>query len=133
MKAKTIYLLEDDADIRTLIGDALLQDGYQVYPFGTVHAFNRKVLAQLPDLFILDLHLPDGNGAMVAGQLTDHRVGPVPPVIVISGDLDNAKDAISNGARFFLPKPFHMDVLLETVKRLLLVPQDNYTRLGNMR
>ena len=119
MKEKTIYLLEDDRDTQLLVGNALEENGYKIFSFSTVHAFNRKVLDYLPDLFILDLILPDGNGVQLTEHLAAKRSGPTPPVIVMSGDTINGMHAITSGARFFLPKPFRMDILLATVKRLL--------------
>ena len=119
MSIKTIYLLEDDHDIQTLVSNALEKNGYRILSFSTVHTFNRKVLEHLPDLFIIDLTLPDGNGGLLTEHLAARRAGPSPPVIVMSADIKNGKNAIANGAQFFLPKPFQVDALLAAVKHLL--------------
>ncbi|MFT3933990.1 MAG: response regulator [Chitinophagaceae bacterium] len=118
---KTIYLLEDNIDLCTLVADALLAAGYRVLSFPSIQAFHRKMVKPLPDLFILDMHLPYADGSVVVERLMEMSPVVIPPVIVMSSTVDNGVASLTLGKRFFMPKPFHMDVLLATVKRLLKV------------
>ena len=71
-----------------------------------------------PDLFILDVSLPDGNGIDVSKELT-HEKAIEKPVLLMSADVINERKAREAGARNFISKPFRLEELLFTVSDLL--------------
>jgi two-component system KDP operon response regulator KdpE len=118
MSAPTVLLVEDDALIRRFVRTALENEGCRVVEAdglqrGLIEAGTRK-----PDLVILDLGLPDGEGV---NFVTDLRHWSQLPVLILSarsaeGDKIQALDA---GADDFLVKPFSVGELLARVRALL--------------
>jgi two-component system, OmpR family, phosphate regulon response regulator PhoB len=119
MKEKNIYLLEDDPDIQELISYILTRDGYKVFAFEKVQDFNKQVQKALPDLFIMDVSLPDGNGLEVSKQLVIQTGTAMPPILLMSADYYNEPGAFSAGAKSFMRKPFNIADLLGRVEALL--------------
>lgn len=111
-----ILVVDDDAAIRTVVGQALRRLGHDVKTVGTLAEMHQQLAGGLPDVLITDVVLPDGNGLdMVAGLLMTH---PGLPVIVLSAQntLTTAVRATEVGAFDYLPKPFDLDMLARTVK-----------------
>src|SRR6476646_10686000 len=77
-----ILLVEDDAELRTMIARGLQAAGYMVLQAGN---FRQAIdeMAIKPNLMILDINLPDATGWNVADWLEEHMSGV--PIIVISG------------------------------------------------
>ncbi|WP_298852180.1 sigma 54-interacting transcriptional regulator, partial [uncultured Sphingomonas sp.] len=110
-----ILLLDDDQAICTVIAAALKREGHEVRAVGSI-AQARAVLADfVPDLFITDVILPDGNGLDVLPALM--AATPDLPVIVLSAQntLSTAVRATEQGAFDYLPKPFDLDELCSAV------------------
>ena len=119
--AKDILVVDDEADIRELIGGLLEDDGYEPREAGDADAALAAIRARKPSLVILDVWL---QGSRLDGiELLDEfrKLDPGLPVIVISGHgtIETAVAAIRKGAYDFLEKPFKSDKLLLTVKRAL--------------
>ena len=119
--AKDILVVDDEADIRELIGGLLEDDGYEPREAGDADAALAAIRARKPSLVILDVWL---QGSRLDGiELLDEfrKLDPDLPVIVISGHgtIETAVAAIRKGAYDFLEKPFKSDKLLLTVKRAL--------------
>ncbi len=119
MKEKNIYLLEDDPDTRSLVTQILERDGYKVSPFEKVMDFNLQLERRLPDLLILDVSLPDGNGIDVTKKLKEKRAAFALPVLVMSADQINQEKALVSGAQRFMLKPFNIKDFLKSVNALL--------------
>ena len=119
--ARDILIVDDEADIRELIGGLLEDDGYEPREAGDADAALDAIRARKPSLIILDVWL---QGSRLDGiELLDEfrALDPDLPVIVISGHgtIETAVAAIRKGAYDFLEKPFKSDKLLLTVKRAL--------------
>jgi DNA-binding response OmpR family regulator len=109
-----ILLVEDDADLRTMIARGLQAAGYMV-----LQAANfREALDEMaikPNLMILDINLPDATGWNVADWL--ESVTRDVPIVVISGFTPDEKRLQQFKPRAFLPKPFAIEELLDLVQR----------------
>ena len=66
---KTIYYVEDDANIRELVIYALKASGFQIVGFEDAKSFYRSIKSVLPDLILLDVMLPDEDGVSVLRKL----------------------------------------------------------------
>jgi len=119
--ARDILIVDDEADIRELIGGLLEDDGYEPREAADADGALAAIRDRKPSLVILDVWL---QGSRLDGiELLDEfrALDPDLPVIVISGHgtIETAVAAIRKGAYDFLEKPFKSDKLLLTVKRAL--------------
>ena len=116
MRGSKILVVDDDAAIRTVVGEALRREGYQVQAVGSVAAQAEALERFKPDLLITDVILPDGNGLDVVPKILARR--PNLPIIVLSAQntLTTAVRATEQGAFDYLPKPFDLDVLCQAVR-----------------
>ncbi len=119
--AHDILIVDDEADIRELIGGLLEDEGYQARYAADADSALGEVRARKPALAILDVWL---QGSRLDGiELLDEikQSDPNLPIIVISGHgtIETAVAAIRKGAYDFIEKPFKSDKLLVTVERAL--------------
>ena len=114
MKAN-ILVVEDDNAVRNLITTALTTFGYKVgYARNGAEAITEAVSLQ-PDLFILDLGLPDMDGAEIINKL---RTWTNNPIIVVSArsEVHDKIAALDAGADDYLTKPFSVEELMARVR-----------------
>jgi len=108
-------LIEDERQIRRFVRTALEAEGWSVYETDTVRQGLMDAGTRKPDLIILDLGLPDGDGV---DFLRDLRGWSKVPVIVLSarvGEQDKIQ-ALDAGADDYLTKPFGVGELLARVR-----------------
>jgi DNA-binding response OmpR family regulator len=115
---KKILVIEDDADIRTLLKMQLGNAGYDTgFAWDAVTALTvaRK---EKPDLIILDIGLPGGDGWVVMERLQTLAPFAMIPIIVVTArpTESNAERAKTAGAHSFIEKPFEIDALLAAVR-----------------
>lgn len=119
--ANDILIVDDEADIRMLIGEILEDEGYESRQAANSSEALEAIRRRMPSLVILDIWLQnselDGLGILSAVQ-RDH---PGLPVIMISGHgtIETAVTAIKKGAYDFIEKPFKADRLLFMVQRAI--------------
>lgn len=117
-RARTVLIVEDDPAVRSLVSTALGADGYRVMQAVTGEEAIRRAASGSPDVLLLDLGLPDMDGASVLERV---RTWSGAPVIVISartGDSDKIA-ALDAGADDYLTKPFSVEELLARVRASL--------------
>ncbi|WP_430398354.1 sigma-54-dependent transcriptional regulator [Ferrovibrio sp.] len=119
--ARDILIVDDEADIRNLIGGILEDEGYETRMAGDSDAALREVDSRRPSAVILDIWL---QGSRLDGlEILDRiaRDHPNVPVIIISGhgNIETAVSAIKRGAYDYIEKPFKSDRLLLLVERAL--------------
>ena len=111
----SVLVVDDDAAIRAVIGQALRRAGHEVTLVASLGEMRRALERTRPDVLVTDVVLPDGNGLdMIADLVTDHSDLPV---IVLSAQntLTTAVRATEVGAYDYLPKPFDLDALTRAV------------------
>ena len=112
---KKILIIDDEADIRFLLKRALVARDYSVYEAGSLNLgleLNNEVQ---PDIIILDVNLPDGNGIYYAQKFKNEKNA----IIFISADNDSLVDEYKEaGANGFLKKPFVIEQLLNIIKEV---------------
>lgn len=116
-----VLIVEDEDDIREMIGGILQDEGYEVRMTGTSDEALAAVKSRKPSLMILDVWL---KGSSMDGiELLDSlkAIHPNLPVIIISGHgtVETAVSAIRKGAYDYIVKPFKADKLLVTASRAL--------------
>lgn len=121
MQRKKITVVEDDQHIRDIIDILLTSEGYEVTLCASAGEFHDSLSHLLPDLFILDMMLPDGNGIELCKELRADIATVSIPILVMSANV-HALKALECGANFFLQKPFDIQVFVQQVKELLVLP-----------
>ncbi len=113
-----ILVVDDDADLRSLIGFALRREGLLVVEAGSVALARRAFVDETPDLLILDVNLPDGDGISLCREI---RAGSRVPILMLTvrAAEDDLVEALEGGADDFLTKPFSPRTLIARVKALL--------------
>jgi two-component system, NtrC family, nitrogen regulation response regulator NtrX len=120
MRAAHILVVDDEADIRDLIGEILTEEGYQVTSAANAAEARAAVARRQPELVLLDIWMPDTDGISLlrewqqAGRLRC-------PVVMLSGHgtVETAVEATRLGATDFVEKPVSLNTLLRTVTRAL--------------
>jgi DNA-binding response OmpR family regulator len=115
---KTIFILEDETGIRDALQLLLSFENYDVRSFSTVEAFNKRDQNITPDIFILDVMLPDGSGTEVCNQLKKEPTTSAIPVMIISAHAKADNIIKSCEADAFIAKPFDIDDVLVKIKNL---------------
>lgn len=114
-----ILLVDDEPEFADFVQRGLSYEGYSVGIVHTAETGRRSILANRPDLLLLDVMLPDLDGMVFCRQLRE--AGEQTPILMLT-----ARDAISDrvaglnaGADDYLPKPFAFDELLARIRALL--------------
>lgn len=121
LKGKRIAVVEDDPDIRGLVCMALEKAGCQALGFETAGAFLGHLARGRPDLVILDLMLPDGDGLDLCRHLRSEPQWADIPILVLTarGSESDRVLGLELGADDYVVKPFSLKELLARVKALL--------------
>lgn len=108
-------IVEDEPAIRRFLRATLIANGYEVLEASTAHAGITLALGEAPDVLILDLGLPDGDGLDLLKTL---RLTSTVPVLVLSArDAESAKvAALDAGADDYVTKPFGADELMARLR-----------------
>ena len=115
----TLFVVDDDQQMRDSLQALLDVLGYAVMPFSAPGAFHRYYRAEMPGCLILDIRMPRQSGLELYEQLLQE--GKRLPVIFITAhaDVPTAVAAMKTGAVEFLEKPFDRHTLLNRVERAL--------------
>ena len=118
-QARTLLVVDDDTDLREALAEQLELEEFRVVQAPTVQAGFDAALAERPDLLILDVDLPDGDGRDLCRRLRD--TGVAAPILMLTGAAEDA-DAIrglESGADDYVVKPFRFAVLLARIRAQL--------------
>jgi DNA-binding NtrC family response regulator len=118
MKAK-IMVVDDTEGIRDLVSAILEKEGYETISKGSAADLTASFAGAQPDVILLDLVLPDGDGLELLPQIK--KQWPDTEVIVLTGfaSLDKAVEATKRGAYQFQSKPFETKTLLLSIQRAI--------------
>lgn len=116
-----ILIVDDERDIRELISEILIDEGYTTRVAGTSEDAMREVTEQPPSLLILDIWLKDSDMDGIDILKKVKLEYPEVPVVIISGhgNIEIAVAAIKQGAYDFIEKPFNIDQLLVVIRRAM--------------
>ncbi len=115
----TVYLVDDDDEVRKTLARALQLNNYRVETFHSGNAFLDEISVEDYGCIVLDVAMPGMSGLEVQTELSIR--GCQMPIVFMTGhgDVPTSVRAIKGGAIEFLEKPYSMDVMLERVEEAL--------------
>lgn len=118
---QTIFIVEDDQNIRELVAYALTSADFYAYGFETASELFLKLKDTKPDLVLLDIMLPDQDGISILKQLRDDNETSSLPIIMLTAktsEFDRIK-GLDLGADDYITKPFSVLELISRIKAVL--------------
>ena len=113
-----ILFVDDDPDLRWVVSEELIASGFSVDEAETIRGASDKLKVNEYDLMLLDLTLPDGSGTNVLTFISDNDIRC--RVIMLTGACAlDAAETIKCGASDYVCKPFELDHLIDSIKRVL--------------
>ena len=112
----SIFIVDDDEDIRSSLSRALRTRGYNVRAFASAKAFLDSRALEQPGCLVLDFGMPEMSGLDLQRLLVNR--GRAIPIIFITGHggVPEAVQAMKNGAVDFLEKPFRQEALIKRIE-----------------
>src|SRR5690606_21974985 len=116
---RRIWLVDDDASLRLVLGDTLRDAGLEARLFAGLDEVIAALESEAPDVLVTDVRMPDGDGLELLARV--RRRHPHLPVIVMSAftDVPTTAGAFRHGAFDYLAKPFDLDDMVAAVRRAL--------------
>lgn len=118
---RRVMIVDDDDEIRPLVGQLLERDGYDVILAVDADEGQQLALKKNPDLILMDIGMPSGDGLAAIWKLREHvELVEVPIVICSAYDTyDLRAEATSAGCCAYLTKPIDTELLRQTVRDIL--------------
>lgn len=118
---KKILVVDDDADLRRILTRNLTLHGFDVACAEDGISCMSQVRKEKPDLILLDLGMPAGDGFISLQRLRNHPESAITPIIVLtaSDDEESRRRALAAGANAFVPKTGGGEALRLAVDKLL--------------
>ena len=131
-----IAVIEDDENMRLLISQRLIQEGFQVIEAAEGNAAQALILEEQPHIVLLDWMLPGKSGMEICTALRQHDyAGIVIMVTAKAQDVDKI-DAYHFGVSDYITKPFNMEVLIallnNKVKYIVNAEKTDSIKFANM-
>ena len=116
-----IYLLEDDESIRKLVVYALGTQGFEAEGFGDPDSFRAAVKRRAPELVLLDIMLPGGDGITELKRIrSTPATARIPVIMLTAKDTEYDRvEGLDAGADDYISKPFGMMELAARIRALL--------------
>jgi adenylate cyclase len=119
-----ILVVDDLPQNVRLLEAVLTSNGYTVTSASSGREALERVAAELPDLLLLDIQMPEMSGYEVCRRIReDPTTAFLPVVMITSSDTEVRVDAIEVGADDFITKPFNQQELLARVRSLVRIKQ----------
>jgi DNA-binding response OmpR family regulator len=121
MESKKILIVDDEKDCLFILAAKLRSVGYNVISAYDAVAAVMLALRERPDLILLDIGLPAGNGIVVMKRIASMSFIAMTPIIIItaSDSEEIKKQALENGAAAYFQKPYDIDKLLQAIQNTL--------------
>lgn len=117
-----ILIVEDDPDQLALANLRVAMAGYKVRAAGSVKGFLESIFEEgAPDVLLLDIELPDGNGFEVLSRMRRHKAMGALPIILLTARNDPADigKGLALGADGYVTKPYTKSLLAEVMRTVL--------------
>jgi len=138
-RRRSIVVIEDERDLADMLVFNIERAGYQAEAAYDGRSGFDRVIADPPDLIVLDLMLPELSGAEVAARVRKTPTTASVPIVMLTAKVDEADQigGLAAGADDYITKPFSVKVLLARIDAILRraggTPGDSELRLGPIR
>jgi DNA-binding response OmpR family regulator len=124
---RTVLIADDDDDIRSILESAVTVLGYRVVTAPDGAAAVARCEAELPDVAILDITMPNLSGTAVCRHLKSLPEGAYVPVLFLTArdGVEQKVEALDGGGDDYLTKPFHYKELQARIRALMRVRELN--------
>ncbi len=117
---ESILIVDDDIKLCTTLKDELIEVGYNVHSvFNADDALKYLLSNKNIDLILLDLKMPEKDGFYVLQMLKKTNITAKVVVLTAYADVKSAIDSAKMGANDFISKPYDLDELLITIRKVL--------------
>jgi len=116
---KSIFVIEDNEDIGFILDYFLREEGFRVRLFASARDFTSAFKEEVPDIFLVDVMLPDGDGISLCNLIKHDSRSSEIPVLMMSAHSDETS-FITCKAEEFIPKPFDLFDLTSRIKNHLM-------------
>ena len=113
---KKIFVVDDERSILEAIEFMLVEEGYMVKT-SVKGSDLLRLNGDLPDIIILDVLLSGEDGREIARKLKMQNKTKNIPIVMVSAHPNAKESVVACGADVFIPKPFDIDDLLNTIKK----------------
>lgn len=116
-----ILIVEDDPDQLRLARTRVSMAGYAVRTAESVHELRRRLMENVPDLLLLDVMLPDGNGFDILSNLRRNARSALLPVVLLTAkdEPSDIETGLALGADGYMTKPYSKAALAEVIQYVL--------------
>jgi len=118
--AKKILVVDDEKNILTTLKKVLEADGYMVDTAENGSECLAKAAQAKYDVALLDIRMPDMLGTVLLNKLKELQPRLVPIMVTGDTDVQNAVDALNQGAEAYIRKPINKEQLLAVIKEKLI-------------
>lgn len=120
-KNKAYILMVDDDTAQLNVAEQMLRDTFRIKRVASGQQALEIVDKEIPDLILLDIHMPEMDGFEVNRRLKEHGVLQHVPVIFISADTDRNMEVrgFQQGAMDYIVKPFIAEIMVQRISRIL--------------
>jgi two-component system phosphate regulon response regulator PhoB len=118
MSKKTIIILDDNQQILNILALIFESKPYDITACNTTKSFRAELEKGTPDLILLDIKLPDGNGLDLCKELKDGVDTKHIPIIMLSG-YHGKETGAKCYPDAYIEKPFDLEHIQKTVSRIL--------------
>ena len=125
MNKATVFIIDDDQQVRAALSLLMESVGWKVKLFATAVSFLEQFDSDIPGCIITDIRMPMMSGLDLQIKLKEYRISPPGLMITGHGDITMAVRAIKEGALDFIEKPFNNQYLLDRVHQAIEVDSDN--------
>ena len=127
-KKYTVIYIDDNCDNRILVERFLGFEGFEVYSAGTGQKGLAQVDEVIPDVFLIDLNLPDMNGYEIVDVLNNRaETESIPKIIFSATDFQSTQSSVKFD--YFLTKPLDINTLAERIKYAIQNPNGSKREL----
>lgn len=116
--ASQIFIVDDEADARAMVGDYLRMHGFEVTLCDGGRALRAAIARRAPDLVVLDLNMPEEDGLSIVRDLKARSAIPIIMLTATASAIDRVV-GLELGADDYLPKPCELRELVARVRSVL--------------